>query len=168
MGQETRLRKDAALEPGHVVQQIRIVLRVHAHKGALPVNRRHRTRQTILDVPKDGTSTEKQRNSCSTAEQTQQHARWASPRPVGEMDNLASTGTKNEQSHSQVNVVLHQAHPGVPRPTLLVVVTHDVLDVRVRMLGQVALDQVTRLVGGEPTDREPERSNHTSRNNLGE
>lgn len=38
--------------------------------------------------------------------------------------------------------MLHEPHPGVPGPALLVPVAHDVLVVRVGVLGQVALHQV--------------------------
>ena len=55
-----------------------------------------------------------------------------------------------EDGPAQVDVVLHEAHARVARPAPLVVVPHDVLVVRVGVLGQVALDQVARLLGGEP------------------
>ena len=45
--------------------------------------------------------------------------------------------------------MFHQPHPGITRPTLLVVVADDVLVVRVRVLGQVPLDEVPGLLGAE-------------------
>ncbi len=52
------LRKNATLESGHVEEQVRVVLRVHADKRVLPVDGRHGARKPILDVPKHSTSTE--------------------------------------------------------------------------------------------------------------
>ena len=40
--------------------------------------------------------------------------------------------------------MLHESHAAVARPALLVVVAHDVLVVRVGVLGQVALNQIPR------------------------
>jgi hypothetical protein len=39
--------------------------------------------------------------------------------------------------------MLHQSHAGVPRPALLIVVAHNVLIVGVRVLCEVALNQVS-------------------------
>ncbi|CAN8015573.1 unnamed protein product, partial [Ixodes persulcatus] len=50
---------------------------------------------------------------------------------------------------THVDVVLHETHAGVPGPALLVVVAHNVLIVGVRMFRQVALDQVSGLLGRE-------------------
>lgn len=36
--------------------------------------------------------------------------------------------------NSQIHIMLHQPHPGITRPTLLIVVTHNVLIVGVRVL----------------------------------
>ena len=54
-----------------------------------------------------------------------------------------------EDGSAQIDVVLHQPHPGVARPALLVVVADDVLVVRVRMFSQVTLDQIASLLGRE-------------------
>ena len=54
-----------------------------------------------------------------------------------------------ERRAAEVDVVLHQAHARVARPALLVVVADNVLVVRIRVLRQVALDQVARLLCGE-------------------
>ena len=59
-----------------------------------------------------------------------------------------------EDGSAQVHVVLHQTHARIPGPTLLVVVAHNVLVVRVRMLGQIALDEVACLVRIE-TEEDP-------------
>ena len=48
------LGQDAALEAGHVEQQVGVVLGVDGHERALPQNGRHGARQPVLDVPKDG------------------------------------------------------------------------------------------------------------------
>lgn len=45
-----------------------------------------------------------------------------------------------EMFNSQIHVVFHQSHPGVPWPAFFVVVTYDVFVVRVRMLRKVSLD----------------------------
>ena len=55
--------------------------------------------------------------------------------------------------YSQVDVVLHEPHPGVARPALLVVVADDVLVVRVGMFRQVALYQVPRLLCRKPVNQ---------------
>mmetsp|Transcript_17531 Transcript_17531/g.36309 ORF Transcript_17531/g.36309 Transcript_17531/m.36309 type:complete len:330 (+) Transcript_17531:2994-3983(+) len=47
-----------------------------------------------------------------------------------------------EGSPSEVDVVLHETHPAVPWPALLVLVPHNVLVVGVWVLDQVALNQV--------------------------
>ena len=50
----------------------------------------------------------------------------------------------------QVDIMLHESHPGISGPAFLVVVAHDVLVVGVRVFRQVALDQVTCLLCREP------------------
>ena len=54
-----------------------------------------------------------------------------------------------EHGSAQVHIVLHQSHARVSRPALLVVVADNVLVVRVGVLGQVALDEVARVVRRE-------------------
>lgn len=46
--------------------------------------------------------------------------------------------------------MFHQPHAGVAWPALLVVVTHNVLIVGVRVLGEVPLNQISGLVSREP------------------
>lgn len=46
------LRQDSHVESTHRKQQIGIILRIHRNERILPLNRRHRTWQAILDVPK--------------------------------------------------------------------------------------------------------------------
>ena len=60
------------------------------------------------------------------------------------------TQCMHTDSNSQVDVMLHQTHARVTWPALLVIVADDVLVVRVGMLRQVALDQVTCFLGAEP------------------
>ena len=55
--------------------------------------------------------------------------------------------------YSQVDVVFHESHPGVARPTLLVVITDDVFVVRVWMFRQVALYQIPRLLRRKSTNK---------------
>ena len=45
------LRQNAALEAAHVEQQVGIVLAVDGDEAVLPLDRRHRARQAVLDVP---------------------------------------------------------------------------------------------------------------------
>lgn len=45
--------------------------------------------------------------------------------------------------------MLHQPHPGITRPALLIVVTHNVLVVGVRVLCQIPLNQVPGLISRE-------------------
>lgn len=50
-----------------------------------------------------------------------------------------------EDGSSQIHIVLHQSHSSITRPALLVVVANDVLIVRIGMLGEVALNEVSRF-----------------------
>lgn len=65
----------------------------------------------------------------------------------------------------QINIMLHKTHPRVSGPALLVVVADDVLVVGIGMLGEVALNQVASLFGGEseenvdPVDIAAEQTN---------
>lgn len=52
----------------------------------------------------------------------------------------------------QVDVMFHQPHTGITWPTLLVVVTHNVLIVGVRVLREVPLNQISGLVSREPEE----------------
>lgn len=64
--------------------------------------------------------------------------------------------------------MLHQTHSRISRPALLVVVADDVLVVGIGMLGEVALNQVTSLFGGEseenvdPVDIAAEQTNRVT------
>lgn len=49
--------------------------------------------------------------------------------------------------------MFHQPHAGVTWPALLVVVTHNVLIVGVRVLREVPLNQISGLVSREPEGR---------------
>ena len=51
-----------------------------------------------------------------------------------------------EDGAAQIHVVFHEAHASIARPTLPVVVANNVLVVGVRVLRQVALDQVSCLL----------------------
>ena len=53
------------------------------------------------------------------------------------------------QRVSQVDIMFHQSHASVTRPTLLVGVADNVLVVGVGMFRQVALDQVSRFLSRE-------------------
>lgn len=46
--------------------------------------------------------------------------------------------------------MLDETHPAIPRPALLVIVADEVLVVGIGVGGEVALDQITRFLGGEP------------------
>lgn len=50
------LREDATLKATHIEKQVGVVLAVHRHKAVLPLNCRHRTRESILDVPEHSTA----------------------------------------------------------------------------------------------------------------
>jgi len=54
-----------------------------------------------------------------------------------------------EDSTTQVDIMSHQSHSRITRPALLVLVADDILEVRVWLLRQEALDKVSRLVSGE-------------------
>lgn len=55
-----------------------------------------------------------------------------------------------ERQYLQVNIMLHQSHPSISGPALLIVVAHYVLVVGIRMLSKVALDQISCLISGKP------------------
>jgi hypothetical protein len=59
---KTCLGQNPALKPSHIEQQIRVVLRINAGKRLLPLNRGHRSGQTIFDVPENCSTTEIQQN----------------------------------------------------------------------------------------------------------
>lgn len=50
---------------------------------------------------------------------------------------------------SEIDIMLHQSHPAILGPTLLVIVSYYVLIVGVRVLGEIALDQFPGLIGCE-------------------
>ena len=54
-----------------------------------------------------------------------------------------------EDRSTQVDVVLHEPHSSISGPALLVVVPHNVLVVGIRMLCEVALDQILGLLSCE-------------------
>jgi hypothetical protein len=51
-----------------------------------------------------------------------------------------------ESSTTKVNVMLHETHAAVTRPTLFIVVADYVLIVRIGVFGQESLDQVSAFV----------------------
>mmetsp|Transcript_52988 Transcript_52988/g.84249 ORF Transcript_52988/g.84249 Transcript_52988/m.84249 type:complete len:266 (+) Transcript_52988:2003-2800(+) len=54
-----------------------------------------------------------------------------------------------EYRSSQVDVMLHATHAAIPRPTHLIVVTHHVFIVRIRVLSQETLNKISRFLLGE-------------------
>ena len=50
-----------------------------------------------------------------------------------------------EDSSAEVNIMFHQPHACITRPAFFVVVANYVLIVGIRVLGEVALDQITSL-----------------------
>jgi len=54
----------------------------------------------------------------------------------------------------QIDVVFHESHSRVSRPAFLVVITHNVLIVRIGMFCEISLYQVTRLLGRKPANRQ--------------
>lgn len=138
------LRQDAALEAAHVEEQVGVVLAVDGHEAVLPLHRGDGAGQPVLDVPEDGAATAEDRGHAST-----RRRKLLACRP--EINRIhQKPSTPAEGGHSQVNVVLHQPHPGVSGPALFVVVAHNVLVVGVRVFRQVPLDQVSSLVSCEP------------------
>ncbi|KAI3486863.1 hypothetical protein L1887_49501 [Cichorium endivia] len=57
-----------------------------------------------------------------------------------------------EHGAAEVDVVFDEAHARVARPALAVVVADHVAVVRIRVGGEVSLDEVARLVGGEAVE----------------
>ena len=54
-----------------------------------------------------------------------------------------------EDCSTQVDIVLHEPHASISGPALLVVVPHNVLVVGIRMLCEVALDEILGLLSCE-------------------
>lgn len=50
----------------------------------------------------------------------------------------------------QVNIMLHQSHPSISGPALLIVVAHNVLIVGIRVFSKVALDQISGFISRKP------------------
>ena len=58
-----------------------------------------------------------------------------------------------EHSTAKVDIVFHEPHASITRPTFLVIITHYVLIVRVRMLSEVTLNEISSFLGSEPTGK---------------
>lgn len=58
-----------------------------------------------------------------------------------------------EVQYLQVNIMLHQPHPSISGPTLLIVVAHNVLVVGIGVFSKVALDQIPGLISRKPEKR---------------
>ncbi len=106
------LGQNTTLKATHIEQEVGVVLAVHGHKAALPLDGCDGARETILDIP--------------------------------------------EHSSTQIDVMLHESHPSIAWPALLVVVADNVLVVGVRMFSQVA-------VGGEGVSVQQLKGNTISR-----
>lgn len=50
----------------------------------------------------------------------------------------------------QIHIMFHQPHSSISRPTFLIVVAYNVFIVRVRVLSQVPLDQISCLISRKP------------------
>lgn len=169
------LGQDAALEAAHVEQQVGVVLAVHRHEAVLPLHRGHRAGQTVLDVPEHSTATAKQDVHSDTSQSAQittgqvhrasitfqdfstdPSLLTAHPEHLSVSNSYLSLiflfllPLLSQLQHSQVHVVLHEAHASIPGPALLVIVAHDVLVVGVWVLCQVPLDQVSCLISCKP------------------
>ena len=125
------LGKDAAFKATHVEKEVGIVLGIDGDKRVLPLHSGDGPRQPVLDVPEH----------CSVG--SGDRRRWEG-------------GEDRARLPAQVDVMFHQPHASISGPTLLVVVAHNVLIVGVRVLGEVALDQLSSLLSCKPTrgDRE--------------
>ena len=64
------------------------------------------------------------------------------------------------QCDLQVYIMLHQPHSGIPGPALLVVVADNVLIVRIGVLCQISLDEVSSLLRREPVEQQLRNSVH--------
>ena len=74
--------------------------------------------------------TNKQHSSTDTLTQHNKHTPWS--------------------KHLQVNIMFHQPHPTVPRPTLTIVIPDNVLIIRIRVFSEVSLNKVTSFLRCEP------------------
>ena len=61
---------------------------------------------------------------------------------------------RRQQQPPHVPTHLHEPHPLIPGPALAIVVPHDVLVVRVGVLREVPLDEVSGLLGVEAEEHE--------------
>lgn len=57
-----------------------------------------------------------------------------------------SSGVKRTVEDSQIDVMFHQPHAGIPRPALFVVVAHDVFVVWIGVLREITLNQVSGIL----------------------
>lgn len=55
-----------------------------------------------------------------------------------------------EYCTSKINVMFHESHTSITRPALLVVVSNNVLIVRVRVFSEVTLDEITGFFSCKP------------------
>lgn len=51
---------------------------------------------------------------------------------------------------SKINIMLDESHAAIPRPAALIVVANDVVISRIRIGGEIALDEITGFISTEP------------------
>ena len=127
------LGEDAALKATHVEEEVGVVFGVDRDKGVLPLYGGDGPRQPVFDIPEH-------RSVCVCVCVGGGDWRGAGYRP---------------HLPAQVDVMFHQPHASISGPAFLVVVAHNVLVVGVRVLCEVALDQLSRLLSCKPTKEEP-------------
>jgi len=50
---------------------------------------------------------------------------------------------------SQVDIMLHQTHSAVLWPAFSIIIPHHIFIIRIRVLGEIALDEFSRLITSE-------------------
>lgn len=87
-------------------------------------------------------------NISNVSSSAMMHCSWPTPCTVDCSQSDAEAGPWEPVLHvpedcsAQVDIMLHKTHASISRPTLLVVVPHNVLIVGVRVLCEVPLDDV--------------------------
>lgn len=118
--------QNSTLESTHIEQQIRIILTVYADETILPLYRSRGSGQSIFYVPEYSTTSEeneefKLRYKISTFQFNPQFS-------------------IRSFVYLQINVMFHETHSRVTRPTFFIIITHDIFIIRIWMLCQISLN----------------------------
>ena len=80
-----------------------------------------------------------------------QHFLLLDGRREGRTEGRTDGQTDRQIDNLQIDVMFHEPHPGIPRPTFLIVVTHNIFIIWIGMLGQITLYQIPGFISGKST-----------------